>query len=221
MLKLQFIVFAKAPVAGLAKTRLVPALGPVGAATLAERMLGHAVAACVGAQAQLGHCGVEICATPDAQHPAFHCLAEQHTGQHTATAPGLELHTQGEGDLGARMHRAFTRTLAHARGALLIGTDAPALDTAVLLQAAAALDEHDAVFVPALDGGYALVGLRRPAPALFNGMAWSTPQVMADTRDRARQASLHWAELPAVADIDLPADLVLLPPGWLPAEPRP
>ena len=221
MLKLQFIVFAKAPVAGLAKTRLVPALGPLGAAALAERMLGHAVAACVGAQTKLGHCGVEICATPDAQHPAFQRLAEQHTGQKTATAPGLALHTQGEGDLGARMHRAFTRTLAQARGALLIGTDAPALDTAVLLQAAAALDDHDAVFVPALDGGYALVGLRRPAPALFNGMAWSTPLVMADTRDRARQVGLHWAELPAVADIDLPADLVHLPPGWLPAEQRP
>jgi uncharacterized protein len=217
MLKLQFIVFAKAPVAGLAKTRLVPALGPAGAAALAERMLGHAVAACTGAQAQLGHCGVEICATPDAQHPAFQRLAQQHA----ASAQGMELRTQGEGDLGARMHRAFTRTLPQARGALLIGTDAPALDMAVLLQAAAALHDHDAVFVPALDGGYALVGLRRPAPALFNGMAWSTPQVMADTRDRARQAGLRWAELPAVADIDLPADLVHLPPGWLPAEPRP
>jgi hypothetical protein len=70
------------------------------------------------------------------------------------------------------------------------------------------------VFVPALDGGYALVGLTRPAPALFMGMTWSTSQVMARTRERARQAGLHWAELPAVADIDEPDDLLHLPAGW-------
>jgi hypothetical protein len=56
--------------------------------------------------------------------------------------------------------------------------------------------------------------LTRPAPALFMGMTWSTSQVMARTRERARQAGLHWAELPAVADIDEPDDLLHLPAGW-------
>ena len=78
---------------------------------------------------------------------------------------------QGDGDLGARMDRALTRALAAHDAAMLIGTDAPALDAAALRRAAAALARHDAVFVPALDGGYALVGLRRPASGLFAGVA--------------------------------------------------
>jgi hypothetical protein len=96
-----------------------------------------------------------------------------------------------------------------------MGTDAPALDATVLRAAAQALRTHDAVFVPALDGGYALVGLRAAAPSLFSAMRWSTPQVMADTRARLAAAGLRHAELPALADIDEPADLQQLPPGWL------
>lgn len=197
------IVFAKAPVAGRAKTRLIPALGAEGAAALAERMLEHALAAAVAAQPD----AVELCVTPDAAHPLFRRLLQAH--------PDLRMTVQGEGDLGARMQRAFERVLrAHDR-ALLIGTDAPAVDATLLRRAAVALDEHDAVLVPALDGGYALVGLRSPQPALFADMAWSTPQVMAATRDRLRAAGLRWAELPAVADVDEPQDLVHLPAGWL------
>ncbi len=115
------------------------------------------------------------------------------------------------------MRRALARRLAtHAR-VLLIGTDAPALDAALLRQAAAALQSHDAVFVPALDGGYALVGLARPAGAparLFDGIAWSTPQVMAATEARLAELGLRAARLPPLADVDEPADLVHLPPGW-------
>lgn len=199
--KTQLIVFAKAPVPGLAKTRLIPALGAEGAAALAERLLRHAVAA--GAAARLA--GLELCATPDASHPVFRELA---------SAFSLRLSEQGEGDLGARMHRALSRVLAQGQSVLLIGTDAPALGAATLQAAAAALRDHDAVFVPALDGGYALVGLQQPAPALFVDMHWSTAQVMAETRRRAASAGLRWAELPAVSDIDLPDDLVHLPPGW-------
>jgi uncharacterized protein len=101
---------------------------------------------------------------------------------------------------------------------LLIGTDAPALDAAVLQQAAAALLTHDAVFVPALDGGYALVGLARlgaAPPRLFEGIAWSTAAVMAQTRQRLAELALHTALLPPLPDIDEPADLRHLPPQWL------
>jgi rSAM/selenodomain-associated transferase 1 len=191
------IVFAKAPVAGQAKTRLIPALGAAGAAALAERLLVHAVEAAVAAD--LGP--VELCVTPDAGHEAFDRLADRHR---------LRLSGQGDGDLGQRMHRALSRTLAGHRRALLFGSDAPALDAAMLRDAARALDRHDAVFVPALDGGYVLVGLTTPAPALFSGMAWSHAQVMDETRVRARDAGLGWAELPAVPDIDVPADLAHL-----------
>ena len=195
------IVFAKTPVAGQAKTRLIPALGAAGAAALAERLLAHAL----GAAAAAGVDTLELCATPDGGHALLQRLARQH---------GAVLADQGDGDLGARMQRALARALqAHGR-ALLMGSDVPALDAPRLRQAAAALDAHDAVFVPALDGGYALVGLRRPEPRLFEGMTWSTPQVMAHTRERAAAAGLRWAELPALADIDTPADLVHLPAGW-------
>ncbi|MES2889301.1 MAG: TIGR04282 family arsenosugar biosynthesis glycosyltransferase [Pseudomonadota bacterium] len=201
----ELIVFAKAPVAGQAKTRLIPALGPAGAAALAERLLGHAITEATSA----GLARVELCAAPDTTHPVFARLASQH--------PGLHLAWQGDGDLGERMHRALNRRLADERPVLLIGTDAPALDAAALRAAAEALADVDAVFVPALDGGYALVGLQQPQAELFLGLVWSTPQVMAETRARAQRAGLRWVELPAVADIDEPADLLTaLPPGWLP-----
>lgn len=182
---------------------MIPALGAAGAAALAERMLAHAVQVAAAA----GPDTLEVCAAPDATHPAFGRLARDH---------GLQLSTQGDGDLGQRMHRAFLRTLARHDRAVIIGTDAPALDATCLRQAQSALDEHDAVFVPALDGGYALIGLRQPLACLFDGIAWSTSAVMAQTRERLQAAGLRWAELPAVADVDEPADLVHVPAGWLP-----
>jgi rSAM/selenodomain-associated transferase 1 len=196
------IVFAKAPVAGLAKTRLIPALGAEGAAALAARLLRHTLAQ--GAAAGFG--ALELCAAPDATHPALVAAAREH---------GAALATQGEGDLGARMQRALGRRLAaHAR-VLLIGTDAPALDAAVLHQAATALATHDAVFVPALDGGYALVGLSAHAPErLFAGIAWSTPQVMTNTLERVAELGLRTALLAPLPDIDEPADLIHLPADW-------
>ncbi len=205
----QLIVFAKAPVAGWAKTRLIPAIGADGAAALATRMLEHTVTQCAEAAAALGGAPVELCVTPGFagfEHPAFAQLQSRH---------GLLLSQQGEGDLGTRMDHALTRALRHRAAVLLVGTDAPAIDAAMLRAAAAALARHDAVFVPALDGGYALVGLREACPALFKRIAWSTPQVMASTRERAVRAGIVYAELAAVADIDKPADLVHLPAGWI------
>ena len=196
------IVFAKAPVPGLAKTRLAPALGAQGAAALAERMLRHALA-----QATAANVGpVELCAAPDATNPALQAAAAEH---------GARLTEQGTGDLGLRMHRAFVRSLMRHGRALLIGTDAPSLNATVLRQAASALQDQDAVFVPALDGGYALVGQRRADPRWFSGMRWSHDRVMEETRERLRAAGVRWAELSPVADIDEPVDLIHLPPGWL------
>ena len=195
------IVFAKAPVAGQVKTRLIPALGAAGAAALAARLLDHTLAAAVAA----GFDHLELCVAPDTSHPAFGALA---------TALGLVLTAQDEGDLGVRMDRALTRVLRGHHQALLIGTDAPALDAARLRDAAQALRSADAVWVPALDGGYALVGLKCPQPALFQGISWSTQQVMAQTRARAHAAGLTWTEREPVPDIDEPADLIHLPAGW-------
>jgi hypothetical protein len=113
------------------------------------------------------------------------------------------------------MAQALDRALAVSDSVLLMGTDLPALTAAVLQQAARALEGADAVFVPALDGGYGLFGLRRPVPSLFDDMVWSTPQVMADTRLRLAAAGLRHIELEPLADIDEPADLARLPAGWL------
>ena len=84
-----------------------------------------------------------------------------------------------------------------------------------LQRAAEALSHTDAVFVPALDGGYALIGLRRAAPSLFSAMPWSTPAVMARTRERLAAAGLQHSELAPLADIDEAADLVHLPAGFM------
>ena len=200
------IVLAKAPQAGLAKTRLIPALGAAGAAALAARLLDDAVDRALAAK--LGP--VLLCGAPDLLHPAF----TRH-----AARPGVTLALQVGADLGERMHHALASVLDHAltapHQALLIGTDSPALSAALLRQAAATLATTDVVLVPALDGGYALIGLHRPAPGLFAGMAWSTPQVLAHTRQRLAAAGLRHIELPAVPDIDEPTDLAHLPAGWL------
>lgn len=195
------IVFAKAPVAGFAKTRLIPALGAQGAADLALRMLRHALLQAL--DARLGE--VELCCAPRASHPAFAEFAQG----------GLLFSDQGEGDLGERMARAIDRALQHHTKVLLIGTDAPALDSRRLRVAAAALDAHDAVFVPALDGGYVLIGLGRSVPQMFDDMAWSTPLVMQRTRERLAQAGLSHIELEILPDVDEPADLRHLPQGWV------
>lgn len=188
---------AKTPRPGYAKTRLIPALGTQGAARLAQRLLQHAVAQAVAAE--LG--AVDLCCTPDAADALFAPLA----------APGVQFSNQDEGDLGQRMGGAFARWLPQTGQALMMGTDCPGLTAAVLRQAASALANTDAVFVPALDGGYALIGLRGPYPArfapLFDNMQWSNAHVMSATRQRLATAGLAHLELPALPDIDEPADL--------------
>ena len=210
MSALRIIVFAKAPRPGLAKTRLIPALGAAGAAALAARMLAHtldqALASGVGE--------VELCAAP---------------APWDATWDGIELPdgiartAQGEGDLGERMARAARRAIEAIEaieageagaGVLLIGTDCPALDAACLRRAASALRAADAVIAPTADGGYALLGLRRFDASLFADIAWSTPTVAAATLARLHALGWSCTRLPLLHDIDEPVDLVHLPPGW-------
>jgi uncharacterized protein len=199
----QLIVMTKAPVPGFAKTRLIPALGADGAARLAQRLLEHTMQQARAARFD----SVTLACAPDTTPAAFTAQAQQ---------GGVALVPQGEGDLGARMQRQFERAFGQgAERVMVIGTDAPALDAAALRQAAAALADNDAVFVPAADGGYALIGLRRLLPMLFDAMPWSTSAVMATTRERLSQAEILHTELPVVHDIDEPADLVHVPAGWL------
>jgi rSAM/selenodomain-associated transferase 1 len=190
----QVAIMAKAPIAGLAKTRLIPVLGASGAARLQRRLTRMTVACAL--DARLG--AVTVWCTPDDRHRFFRALSR---------TAGVQLRVQCAGDLGDRMHHAFG--LHCARGPLLVvGTDCPVLRPGHLRQAARALVAgDDAVFHPAEDGGYVLVGLRAPQPALFDGMAWSTSNVMAATRARAQAQGLHIREFETLWDVDLPDQL--------------
>ncbi|WP_207536914.1 DUF2064 domain-containing protein [Sabulicella rubraurantiaca] len=122
------------------------------------------------------------------------------------TLPGFTVVPQSTGDLGERMEAAF-ETLGYP--SLLIGTDAPTLPPTLAELAMAGLyDGADAALVPALDDGYCLLALARPAPALLRGMPWSTPDLMAATRHAA--AGMRLLELPAWHDVDSEVDLEIL-----------
>jgi rSAM/selenodomain-associated transferase 1 len=200
----RIVIFAKAPVAGLAKTRLIPALGTQGAARLAAALLKHAVA-----QALTSGVGpVELCVTPAPADPLWSGLALQAT---------LTWSDQGDGDLGERMARAAQRVLDAGEPVLLMGTDCPDLTAGRIRAAAASLIAADATLVPAFDGGYVLLGLKRFDASLFAGIAWSTATVAQETRRRVEQLGWSLQNLPTLHDIDEPADLRWLPDDLQPA----
>jgi len=184
----RILIFAKAPVPGRVKTRLIPALGAEGAAALAREMLEATVE-----EALATGLAVELCGEPE---PA---------GWYAAR-PGLALTDQGDGDLGERLARAAGRVLGEDR-ILLIGADCPELDRGRLRAAAEALEDHDAVIHPAHDGGYALLGLRRFDPSVFEGIDWSTPVVAGQTI--AKIGALRWSLRigETLRDVDEPEDL--------------
>lgn len=193
------IVFARAPLRGRVKTRLAATIGD-DAALDAHRALLQATAGVAGSL--LGDPGfaegsVELCI--DGEDPDGECAA-------LARRLGLRLGRQQGGDLGARMHSALVRALRRGRLPVLVGSDCPALQAHDLLEALAALRRYDAVFAPAEDGGYALVGLARECPSLFEGVSWGGPQVMEQTRARLRAAGIDWAELRTLWDVDCHED---------------
>lgn len=191
-------VLAKAPVPGLAKTRLIPALGARGAARLQRRFTLQTLQ--TAQQAGLGE--VTLWCAPGSGQRFFRAL-QQHCGIHCRNQPDAEL--------GQRMLQALTAQEL-VQPCIVIGTDCPALTPAHLQQAAHALRSgQDAVFIAAEDGGYVLVGLRRTVPGLFEGIDWSTARVMAQTRERLRQAGASWQETALLWDVDVPADLARLP----------
>ncbi|NWF47197.1 glycosyltransferase [Hydrogenophaga sp. D2P1] len=203
------IVFAKAPVAGLAKTRLIPALGATGAARLAASMLKHAVEQALA-------CGVgtvEVCVTPAPQDPTWSGLLPQHAA--------LSLSDQGQGDLGERMARAARRVLDAGRPVLLMGTDCPELSAERIRAAADGLRTNDAALVPAFDGGYVLLALNRFDASLFQDIAWSTSSVAQATQSRIALLGWRLVTLPTLHDMDEPDDLSRLPAGWLAAAEAP
>lgn len=191
------IVLARAPVAGQCKTRLIPARGARGAALLHQRLVRRSVRSAVGTAA-----GVELHGTPQAGHGCFLALRRDHP---------LQLRRQPHGELGPRMLKALNRALHRGTAAaVVIGTDCAALTTGDLLAAFEALEGGaDAVLQPAEDGGYVLLGLRRPlAPHALNGVLWSSGCELGQTLARLRRAAFPRVHLlPTLWDLDRPADL--------------
>jgi uncharacterized protein len=199
-------VFARAPIPGQTKTRLIPALGPEGAANLAIRMLRHALRMAV--QAQVGP--VTLWAAGDAQHPLLLELAEE---------AGVPVCPQLEGDLGLRMHQALlAMQSASCPHAMVIGSDVPALQPHHLQGAARSLDASDVAVFPADDGGYVLIACKQTPTAPFQKLDWGSERVLQQTRERCRTAGLRLWEGEVLWDVDRPEDLWRLKkeiPGFL------
>lgn len=188
------VVFAKAPVPGYAKTRLIPKLGAAGAADVQARFIRQTLTtAC-----SIPEFETSLWCAPDVHDPFFLTCSEDFK---------IQLIEQAGADLGERMAAAFVALASDTRPLVLVGTDCPALTAQHLADAHTALQQgDDAVFIPTEDGGYALIGLRRNHADLFSSMPWSTPAVMAQTRQRMRTLGLRWRELTTLWDVDEPAD---------------
>jgi rSAM/selenodomain-associated transferase 1 len=175
-------LFTRWPTPGQAKTRLIPALGPQGAADLHRRLTERTVATVRAAGLPL-----EIRST-GADPAQF----RDWLGVETVV-------DQGEGDLGVRLART-----AQTLPVLLLGADIPGLTAAHLAAAAAALATAPAVIGPAADGGYWLLGLAMPMPQLFTGIEWGTGEVLAATLAKLPPDT---PRLDTLSDLDTPADL--------------
>lgn len=188
-------VFTKYPVPGEVKTRLIPSLGANGAAALHARMIEHSLQTV----AQLVE---KLDAAP--QVWVSGCSTRKFRERFGGSWP---LRVQTEGTLGDRLVRIFDSTLASSAAVVVIGTDCPGLSPAILGRAFEGLRQHDLVLGPANDGGYHLLGLRRPLPILFDGIEWGTSVVLEQTLARAQSLGLSIELLEPLDGVDDPEDL--------------
>lgn len=187
----RLLVFLKVPRLGRVKTRLAASIGEEAALQAYRGM----VAATLGAAGSWRE--VELRFAPDDGLGEVEPLLR----------PGWSAVGQGEGNLGSRLERAFNDAFREGtQRVLVIGSDCPSMQASDLLDAEEALSSADVVLGPASDGGYWLLGLRRPAPYLFRDMPWSTDTVFAETRRRVEAAGLRLVTLRTLSDVDTEAD---------------
>jgi len=177
-------IFAKEPRPGRVKTRLCPPLTAEQAAQLYAVALQETVERMAGGPWQL-----RLFVDGDGAWFAEHF-------------PTLPRSRQVGDDLGARMQHALQQLLAESERAALIGSDSPDLPLAQIEQAFAALAGHQAVSIPAADGGYVLIGARKNSPPLFTGIPWSGDRVLQATRERAQATGTAYIEVGGWEDID-------------------
>ncbi|HET7497219.1 MAG TPA: TIGR04282 family arsenosugar biosynthesis glycosyltransferase [Candidatus Eisenbacteria bacterium] len=182
-------LFAKTPRPGMVKTRLSPPLSPDEAAAVARVCLEESLR--------------RFPAAVPASWTLFLDGALEPWLARLAADRGVAVAGQGDGDLGARLGRAF-RTLhdGGARRAVAIGADSPTLDPARIATALERLERADAVLGPARDGGYYLIGIRPGREGIFSDIPWGTPDVADATRRRAAESGWTVAELPEWYDVD-------------------
>ncbi len=191
----RLLIFAKAPEAGRAKTRLIPALGEAGAAALHVRLVTHTLA--TATEAAL--CPLQLWCAPDTTHPFF---------EQCRNSAAVTLYPQQGGNLGERMAYAMQYNLQQGFNSVIIGTDCPALSATDLEEAFTHLARgSDIVIAPAYDGGYVLIGLSRYSPAPFSAIRWGTDEVLKATRERIASCQWSLTELDTFQDIDRPEDL--------------
>jgi rSAM/selenodomain-associated transferase 1 len=189
------IIFAKAPIPGEVKTRLCPPLTPDEAASLH----GTLVLDTIERTKNLPGVSLYVAGAPDHAHPFFKVLEGRY---------GAKLLPQRGPDLGTRMRWAMQDAFEQGvQDVILTGTDLPTLPRAHLTEALKLIKTHDVVLGPTPDGGYYLIGLRRMIPDLFDGIAWSTASVFAETKKKIESAGLSLGLLPECRDLDTLEDL--------------
>lgn len=190
------VVFARVPVPGRVKTRLIPALGAEGACRLHQRLCERLFATLRVAELAPW----ELWVDSDGAHPL---IAEA----------GAPVHLQQGNDLGERMAHALENGFQRFSRVIVIGTDCPELDGAYLDSALQALRAGEQVVLgPAVDGGYVLLGMASFQPALLQGINWGSGEVLEQTLAHVRLQELRCHLLPTLADIDSPPDLQRLAP---------
>lgn len=191
----RILIFAKAPVAGQVKTRLIPVLGEQGALNLYRQCLHQIIVQ----RCQSNLAPVILYVLPDAQHPSFQTLSKQYP---------ITLKTQQGNNLGERMANAVKASLKEAKSVILTGVDAPSLTNNDIQLAIQHLQRKaDVVMSPAEDGGYVMLGLCQHYPVLFDDIPWGTEQVAQITRQQCAESNLKLVELATRWDIDRPEDV--------------
>ncbi|MCP1726282.1 rSAM/selenodomain-associated transferase 2/rSAM/selenodomain-associated transferase 1 [Natronospira proteinivora] len=194
---MRLTLFSRIPQAGRCKTRLIPKLGAEGAARIHHEMSLRAITHGRLLQHHFPELDFEIAIAGDPDQ-ASHFYGRE-----------LRFCAQAGGDLGERMHACFRQGREDGiQRHVLIGSDAPDLDDKQLLAAFEGLADHDLVLGPARDGGYYLIGLSAPPPPLlFQNLPWGSPEILGLTLARAQEEGLALQLLPALDDVDEPADL--------------
>lgn len=183
------IIFIKNPEKGKVKTRLAASVGEDRALAIYKSLLDHT-----------RKCALAV--------PADRLLFYSQTiaEQDNWSSANFQKRLQHSGDLGDRITAAFQQGFSVGNKVMIIGSDCPQLSGDLIAEAFQALDKHDFVIGPALDGGYYLLGMNHFTPEVFADIVWSTDQVAAQTRIKMQAAGGTIFELPALSDVDYAED---------------